>query len=101
MNRFPRRLLMGAAALALMLGFASVSTRGQAGVPAARTLRGGVEIKTKVGEWPTYGGDLASTRYSPLDQINADNFNKLQLAFRFKTDNLGPRPEFQFQGTPL
>ena len=55
----------------------------------------------KVGEWPTYGADLASTRYSPLDQINADNFNKLQLAFRFKTDNLGPRPEFQFQGTPL
>ncbi len=55
----------------------------------------------KAGEWPTYGGDLASTRYSPLDQINADNFNKLQLAFRFKTENLGPRPEFLFQGTPL
>ena len=55
----------------------------------------------KVGEWPTYGGDLASTRYSPLDQINASNFNKLQIAFRFKTENLGPRPEFQLQGTPL
>ena len=55
----------------------------------------------KAGEWPTYGGDLASTRYSPLDQINATNFSKLQLAFRFKTENLGPRPEFQFQGTPL
>ena len=55
----------------------------------------------KVGEWPTYSGDLAATRYSPLDQINASNFSKLQLAFRFKTENLGPRPEFQFQGTPL
>ena len=55
----------------------------------------------KVGEWATYSGDLASTRYSPLDQINATNFSKLQLAFRFKTENLGPRPEFQFQGTPL
>ena len=53
------------------------------------------------GEWPTYGGDLASTRYSPLDQINADNFNKLEVAWRLKTDALGPRPEFNFQSTPL
>jgi len=55
----------------------------------------------KPGEWPTYGGDLASTRYSPLDQITKDNFNKLEVAWRFKTDALGPRPEFNFQGTPL
>jgi quinoprotein glucose dehydrogenase len=56
---------------------------------------------TKNGEWRTYGGDLASTRYSPLDKINASNFNKLDVAWRFKTDKLGPRPEFNFQGTPL
>jgi quinoprotein glucose dehydrogenase len=55
----------------------------------------------KTGEWPTYGGDLASTRYSPLDQITKENFNKLEVAWRFKTDALGPRPEFNFQGTPL
>ena len=55
----------------------------------------------KNGEWPTYGGDLGNTRYSPLDQINAGNFNKLEVAWRFKTDNLGPRPEYQFEGTPL
>ncbi|MGH9878418.1 MAG: hypothetical protein ACRD5H_12345 [Nitrososphaerales archaeon] len=29
---------------------------------------------TKNGEWPHYTGDLAGTRYSPLDQINAGNF---------------------------
>ncbi|HMF93774.1 MAG TPA: PQQ-binding-like beta-propeller repeat protein, partial [Vicinamibacterales bacterium] len=52
-------------------------------------------------EWPTYGGDLASTRYSPLDQITKDNFNKLEVAWRFKADALGPRPEFNFEGTPL
>jgi quinoprotein glucose dehydrogenase len=52
-------------------------------------------------EWPTYGGDLASTRYSPLDQITRDNFNKLEVAWRFKTDALGPRPEFNMQATPL
>ena len=53
------------------------------------------------GEWRTYGGDLASTRYSPLDQINAANFSQLEIAWRFKTDSLGPRPEFNFQSTPL
>ena len=55
----------------------------------------------KNGEWQTYGGDLASTRYSPLDQIKADNFNKLEVAWRFKTESLAPRPEFQFESTPL
>src|ERR687887_1405131 len=59
------------------------------------------QVKPKPGEWWTYGGDLASTRYSPLDQINKDNFNKLEVAWRFKTDFLGPRPEFNFEGTPL
>jgi quinoprotein glucose dehydrogenase len=53
------------------------------------------------GEWRTYGGDLGNTHYSPLDQIGAGNFSKLQVAWRFKTDNLGPRPEFNFEGTPL
>jgi quinoprotein glucose dehydrogenase len=53
------------------------------------------------GEWRTYGGDLASTRYAPLDQINGNNFNTLQIAWRFKTDAFGPRPEVNFEGTPL
>ena len=59
------------------------------------------QTKPKPGEWTTYGGDLASTRYSPLDHINKDNFNTLEVAWRFKTDFLGPRPEFNLQSTPL
>ncbi len=55
----------------------------------------------KDGEWRTYGGDLANTRYSPLDQINASNFGKLRIAWRFKTESLGPRPEYNFESTPL
>ena len=51
--------------------------------------------------WPTYGGDLGHTRYAPLDQITAANFANLEVAWRFKTDNLGPRPEFNLQSTPL
>ncbi len=53
------------------------------------------------GEWRTYGGDLGHTRYSAVDQIDASNFNQLEVAWRFKTDNLGPRPEYQFESTPL
>ena len=55
----------------------------------------------KNGEWPTYGGDLGNTRYSALDQINAGNFDKLEVAWRFKTDNLGPKPEANLEATPL
>src|SRR3954466_423157 len=62
-------------------------------------LRG--QSKPAGAEWTTYGGDLASTRCPPLDQITKDNFNKLEIAWRFKTDSMGPRPEFNFQVTPL
>jgi quinoprotein glucose dehydrogenase len=55
----------------------------------------------KNGEWRTYGGDLGNTKYSPLDQINASNFDTLKLAWRFHTENLGPKPEFNMEDTPL
>jgi quinoprotein glucose dehydrogenase len=51
--------------------------------------------------WDTYGGDLANTKYRPFDQINAANFNKLEVAWRFKTDAFGPYPEFKLEGTPI
>ena len=59
------------------------------------------EEGTQNGEWPSYGGDLAHTRYSPLDQITGDNFNELEVAWSFRTDNFGPTPEFSLQSTPL
>ena len=55
----------------------------------------------QAGDWPHYNADIRGTRYSPLDQINGSNFNKLQVAWRFKTDHLGPRPEYKLEGTPL
>ncbi len=69
----------------------TVRTSGQAaGMPS-----------TKNGDWTHYTADVRGTKYSPLDQINAANFNKLEVAWRFKTDNLGTRPEFKLEGTPL
>ena len=56
---------------------------------------------TQNGEWPSYNGDIKGSRYAPLDQINASNFNKLEIAWRLKTDNLGPRLEYKLEGTPL
>jgi len=56
---------------------------------------------TRNGEWPSYAGDLRNHHYSPLDQIDATNFAKLEIAWRFKTDSLGSRPEYKLEGTPL
>ena len=53
------------------------------------------------GEWRSYAGDLRNHHYSPLTQISAANFNALEVAWRFKTDALGPRPEFNYETTPL
>jgi quinoprotein glucose dehydrogenase len=52
-------------------------------------------------EWTTYGGNLASQRYSALDQINADNFKDLQIAWRLNTNSFGPRPDTLYSSTPL
>ena len=91
----------------LVVGFLSVaSIAGRAG----QIYLGGApppgghwepQPSTKNGEWPHYTADIRGSRYSPLDQINATNFNKLEIAWRYKTDNLGPRPEYKLEGTPL
>lgn len=59
------------------------------------------QVGTSNGEWRSYAGDVKGTRYAPLDQITADNFNDLEVAWRLKTANLGPEPEYTFQSTPL
>lgn len=72
------------------------------GLVGASTFAAGQgQERKKDTEWPTYAADLAGTRYRPLDQINASNFSKLEVAWRFKTDNLGNRPEYKLEGTPL
>ena len=72
-----------------------------ASVTLVLALAYGQQPSTKNGEWPHYTADLKGTKYSPLDQINASNFNKLEVAWRFKTDNLGTRPEYKLEGTPI
>lgn len=89
-----RRVFFAAAGLgllALWLAWVPLSVSGQVR-PGPSTVNG---------EWPHYAADQASTRYSPLDQIDATNFNDLEVAWTFKTDNLGGAPEYKLEGTPL
>ena len=74
------------AGVVVLIAMSAVRANGQSGTPD--------------GEWPTRGGDLANTRYSSLDQIDATNFDTLELAWRFGMDNLGPRPDYRLQATP-
>ena len=53
------------------------------------------------GEWPHWGGDLGSSKYSALDQINRDNVKNLRIAWRWKSENFGPRPQNNMEATPL
>ena len=77
----------------VLLALAAALVWMNAGVFGQNPAEAGRRTYGKLGEWWTYGGDLASTRYSPLDQINKDNFKNLEVAWRFKTDFLGPRPD--------
>ena len=59
---------------------------------------------TPPGEWHSYGGTPFGQRYSPLDQINAQNVGKLTKAWEFHTGDLpGPQDpvEITNQVTPL
>ena len=86
-----RRVVQSSVAVASLVVLIGLKLAGQpAGMPG-----------TKNGDWTHYTADMRGTKYSPLDQINATNFNKMEVAWRFKTDNLGTRPEFKLEGTPL
>ena len=66
-----------------------------------------VAQRATIGEWRYYGGDAASTRYSPLDQITRANVDTLQVAWRWASPdndiakaNEAARPG-AYQDTPL
>jgi quinoprotein glucose dehydrogenase len=67
----------------------------------AQTAKPYGQPSTARGDWPMYFADPSGSRYSPLNQINASNFSKLEVAWHFKTDQLGARPEYKLEGTPL
>jgi len=99
-----RHHLLSASALALIAAaFVAPQVSGQmfVGTPVPAQYTGQGQPSTAKGEWPANAGDNRGTRYSPLAQINAANFNQLQVAWRFKTDAFGPYPEWKLEGTPV
>ena len=56
-------------------------------------------------EWFTYGGDAASSKYSPADQITAQNVQRLQVAWQWEhgekpLEEFGTVP-YRFENQPL
>ena len=68
---------------------------------AAVLLLGGVAVDAQDDRWSHWGADAASTRYSPLDQIDAENFEELSVAWIWKGDNFGPSTDFILRSTPI
>ncbi len=63
-------------------------------------LPAGQERGNPVGEWRYQSADAGGTRYSPLDRINSENFEDLEIAWLFRGDNFSPEPQTTSRSTP-
>src|SRR5262245_11199387 len=89
-----RKLLRWAPApIAVLLVAGAVGVSGQIGVAPAQSA-------VRNGEYRRVGGD-GNTRYSPLDQINAENVKQLKPAWIWTGDNFGSGIEIKNETTPL
>jgi len=76
-----------------------VTTATLARIPV--TPREGTAVKTPEVPWTDINGNLASQRFTALDQIRPDNFSKLKVAWSWSTAPFGPSPEFRNVSSPL
>ena len=67
--------------LLALLAAATATTHAQPGEAAGPWQT----YDTSEGEWRSYAGDIRGTKYSPLDQIDADNFADLEIAWEWTT----------------
>lgn len=51
--------------------------------------------------WRYIHGELNANRYSPLDQIDAENVHELEVVWRWKAGNFGPTPEIRSVNMPI
>ena len=89
-----RRIGMTVAGAAIA-AMAIVATASQ-----TNAVQGSARVRGNVpGEWRYWGADAWSTRYSPLDQINASNFGSLEVAWQWSASPLGA--DEYYRTTPL
>lgn len=60
-----------------------------------------IQVSGPTVEWLYNRSDANSTNYSPLDIINRDNIDELEIAWRWRSDNFGAKPLFNYQATPI
>ena len=89
-----RQVLASTSALGLL---AAAGARAQVALPAAGARPPAIPDTN----WMNVSNDLGATRYAALDQINASNFNALEVAWEFKTDNYGAHADAYFNCTPV
>ena len=83
------------------LGFAWACAANVGGPPTATAkIEKGKEALHK-GDWPYWGGDPQSTRYSPLNQINKSNLDRLEIAWRWTADGSGDPSAANYKSSPL
>ena len=83
-------------ALVLCFGFVSAVLM----VPPESAFAQGLP-GTENGEWRYLGGDAGHTRHSALDQINAGNFEDLEVRWVWRSDNFGPNIDYFSRSTPI
>ena len=82
------------------------------GLLTAASVPASAQYGAAGGEWRAYGGDQGGTKYSPLDQIDATNFEDLRIVWRWQSadgaldletlrERLGQFSIRGFQATPL
>ena len=54
-------------------------------IPGATSSAAAQNAEAAATEWLSYGGDKASSKYSPIDQIGGDNFSRLQVAWTWRS----------------
>jgi quinoprotein glucose dehydrogenase len=96
--RLVRRRRIGLATLAGVLGATAIAVLVHP--PASSAKQGAALVRgNKPGEWRYWGADAYSTRYSALDQINAANFDSLQVAWKWDAGKYGE--DEYYRTTPL
>ena len=75
---------------------AGIFIAGNGWVVTSLPERSGINTVNAGTDWPSYGNTLGGSRYSPIDQINRENVQDLEVAWTYRTGIGGA-----FKATPL